>query len=77
MIDCPFIPSNSNRLLQRHRPKPLVRSDPADRIKGTKRLRPGLNLGQTLWRNTETANFNLHNNASTVVTNPAHSALSP
>lgn len=33
MIDCTFIPSNANRLLQQHRPKSLVCSDPADRKK--------------------------------------------
>lgn len=77
MTDCLFIPSNADRLVQPHRPKSLVRSDPASRAKGAIRQPPGLILGQTLLRNAETATSILHNNATAEDTGPTESALSP
>ena len=59
MIDCPFIPLNATRLFLQHRPKSLVRSDPANHIKGANRQRPSSNLRQACGQNVQTAVFNL------------------
>lgn len=77
MINCPFISSNANRLVQRNRSKSLVRSDPVSRVKGANRLRHRPILGQPRLRNAKTATFNLKNNASAASSNPTHNALSP
>ena len=77
MIDCPFIPLNATRLFLQHRPKSLVRSDPANHVKGANRQRPSSNLRQACGQNVQTAVFNLTNNASAAVTSPTNSALSP
>ena len=77
MTECPFIPSNADRLVQPHWPKSFVRSVPAKRAN---RLRPGLNLRQTLrWNGKATAFnlFNLPSNAPETVTDPTDSTLSP
>lgn len=66
-----------DRLVQPHRLKSLVRSDPGGRAKGANRQRPRPILGQTRLPNAETATFYLKNNASAAASNPAHSALSP
>lgn len=77
MIDCPLIPPTANRLVQPHRPNSLVLSDPADLTKLTIRQQHGLKLGQTLSWNAKIATFNLKKNASTAVTGPTDSTLSP
>lgn len=77
MTECRFIPPAADRLVQPHRPNSLVRSDPADRVKGANRLCPALNLRQTLWWNVETTVFNPHSSASTTVSGPTDSPLSP
>ena len=77
MTECPFIPSNADRLVQPHRLTPLVRSDQRSRAKGAKRLHSALKPGQILWRNPEAAAINPHPNASVAAKDAAHSALSP
>ena len=66
-----------DRLAQPHRPKSIVLSDPADRIKGTKRQQHRPILGQPRLRNAETATFNLKNNASAASSRPTRNVLSP
>ncbi|SFK98786.1 hypothetical protein SAMN05444421_11241 [Celeribacter marinus] len=77
MTDCPFIPPNAIRLFLQHRPKSLVRSDPANHVKGANRQRPSSNLRQASGQNVRTAVFNLTKNVSAAVTSPIDSALSP
>lgn len=77
MTKRPFIPSIADRLAQPYRPKPLVRSVPAKRAN---RLRPGLNLRQTLRWNREATAFNplnLPSNAPEAATDPTDSTLCP
>jgi len=77
MINCPFISSYANRLLQRQRPKSVVRSDPRSHIKGANRQRTRPIPRQPRLPNGKTATFNPQNNASAAASKPAHSALSP
>jgi len=77
MIDCPLIPPTADRLVQPHRPKSLVRRDPASHVKGANWQRPSGDLRQTCGQNAQTAVFNLTNNASAAVTSPTNSTLSP
>ena len=77
MINCPFISSNANWLAQSHRPKSPVRSNPGSRARGANRQQPTPILRSPRFPNVETTNFNLKNNASTVVTRPTDSTLSP
>lgn len=77
MIDCPFNLPNAIRLFLQHRPKSLVRSDPANHVKGANRQQPSYDLRQTCGQNVQTAVFNLTNNASAAVTSPTDSTLSP
>ncbi len=77
MTKRPLIPSNADRLAPPYRPKTLVHSVPVNRAN---RLRPGLNLRQTLRWNGEATAFNplnLRSNAHETVTDPTGSALSP
>lgn len=77
MTECPFIPSNANRLAQPHRRKPLVRSDLGSRVQSANRQRPRLILRQPRLRNAETVVLNLKNNVTPEASGPTHSALSP
>lgn len=77
MIECPLIPPTADRLVQPHRPNSVVLSDPADPTKLAIRQQHGLYLGPTLSWNAKTATFNLKKIASSAVTGPTDSTLSP
>jgi len=77
MTDCPSIPPNAIRLFLRHRPKSLVRSDPANNVKGANWQRTSSDLRQASGQNVRTAVFNLTKNVAAAVTSPIDSALSP
>ncbi len=72
-----LIPTATNRVTQPHRSSPLVQSELESHTKGTTRLLPGLNPGQTLSRNMEAVDIAPHTNVSVAVTDPADNALSP
>lgn len=77
MTDCPFIPPTADRLLQQHRPSPLLCRGSESCENGTKRLFPRLKPGQSLGQNLETVDIKPHTNASVAVTDPADNALFP
>jgi hypothetical protein len=80
MTECPITPSNADRLAQPNRPKPPVRSGPANRAKGANRQQLRLNPGQTLrWIGEATVCnlFNLPSNAPETATDKTGSALPP
>ncbi len=80
MTKCPIIPSTADRLAPLNRPKPPVRSGPANRAKGANRQQSGLKPRQTLrWNGDATACnlFNLPSKAPETDTDPTGIALSP
>ena len=77
MTECPFIPSNADRLTQSQRPNPLVRYNPAGRTKGTERLRTEEYLRQVRWRNLQTQVFRPRKSASAAAPRPPINALCP
>lgn len=73
----PFIPSTADRLLQLHRPRPLVFCGPECRKDGAKPLFPGFKPDQGLEHNQESAAFIPNTVASVAVKEPADNTLSP
>jgi hypothetical protein len=70
MINCLIIASNTNRLLQRHRPKSLARSDPGRHVKGANRKRRRSLPRHLCLPDVKTAALNLTNYASTATSKP-------